>query len=175
MAEDNIIFQISDEKRRRQLFVKKIKLSDFPELQKNYIDFFHNRNNYFNNKYKNNKIMVGKIKEIRDTQDLLQIPKIKNIKTKVNNKKNAFNSSRTNSKLSPNDSSIIEKKQRLGIKFVKDSSLKIGEKYINENELEDLFNKFKIVERINKTKIRDFVTVKDLIEKRVKVKPLKKV
>jgi hypothetical protein len=73
--------------------------------------------------------MVGKIKEIRDTQDLLQIPKIKNIKTKV--KKNAFNSSRTNSKLSPNDSSIIEKKQRLGIKFVKDSSLKIGQKYIN--------------------------------------------
>lgn len=174
MAEDNILFQISDEKRRRQLFVKKIKLSDFPELQKNYIDFFHNRNNYFNNKYKNNKIMVGKIKEIRDTQDLLQIPKIKNIKTKVNNKKNAFNSSRTNSKLSPNDSSIIEKKQRLGIKFVKDSSLKIGQKYINENELEDLFNKFKIVERINKKKIRDFVTVKDLIEKRVKVKPLKK-
>ena len=57
---------------------------------------------------------------------------------------------------------------------MKDSSLKIGEKYINENELEDLFNKFKIVERINKTKIRDFVTVKDLIEKRVKVKPLKK-
>jgi hypothetical protein len=36
-------------------------------------------------------------------------------------------------------------------------------------------NKFKIVERINKTKIRDFVIVKDLIEKRVKVKPLKKV
>ena len=58
---------------------------------------------------------------------------------------------------------------------MKDSSLKIGQKYINENELEDLFNKFKIVERINKTKIRDFVTVKDLIEKRVKVKPLKKV
>ena len=174
MAEDNIIFQISDEKRRRQFFVKKIKLSDFPELQKNYIDFFHNRNNYFNNKYKNNKIMVGKIKEIRDTQDLLQIPKIKNIKAKVKNKKNAFNSSRTNSKLSPNDSSIIEKKQRLGIKFVKDSSLKIGQKYINENELEDLFNKFKIVEKINKTKIRDFVTVKDLIEKKVKVKPLKK-
>ena len=57
---------------------------------------------------------------------------------------------------------------------MKDSSLKIGQKYINENELEDLFNKFKIVERINKTKIRDFVTVKDLIEKRVKVKPLKK-
>jgi recombination associated protein RdgC len=28
MAEDNIIFQISDEKRRRQLYVKKIKLSD---------------------------------------------------------------------------------------------------------------------------------------------------
>ena len=31
--------------------------------------------------------MVVKIKEIRDTQDLLQIPKIKNIKTKVKNKK----------------------------------------------------------------------------------------
>lgn len=174
MAEDNILLQISDEKRKKQLFLKKIKLSDFPELQKTYIDFFHNRNNYFNCKYKNNKIMVGKIRELKDNQELIQIPKIKSIKTKIKGKKNVFNSSRTNSKASPDESSIVEKKQRIGIKFTKDSTLKIGQKYINENDLEDLFNKFKVVERINKTKIKNFVTVKDLLEPKIKTKPLKK-
>ena len=174
MAEDNILLQISDEKRKKQLFLKKIKLSDFPELQKTYIDFFHNRNNYFNYKYKNNKIMVGKIRELKDNQELIQIPKIKSIKTKIKGKKNVFNSSRTNSKASPDESSIVEKKQRIGIKFTKDSTLKIGQKYINENDLEDLFNKFKVVERINKTKIKNFVTVKDLLEPKIKTKPLKK-
>ena len=40
MAEDNIIFQISDEKRRRQLFVKKIKLSNFRNYKKIILIFF---------------------------------------------------------------------------------------------------------------------------------------
>ena len=169
MTEENIILHFSDEKQKKQLFLKKIKLSDFPELQKDYNDFFNNRNNYFNNKYKKNDIIIGKLKDNKEKEDL--IPKLKGLKSK--NKKYLFNSSKTNnSRITPDDSSHGEKK-RLGVKAIKDSSLKVGQQYVNENELEDLFNKFKTVQSINKIKINNFITVKDLIEKKIKIKPVK--
>ena len=34
MAEDNIFSNLSDENRKKQLFLKKIKLTEFPDLKK---------------------------------------------------------------------------------------------------------------------------------------------
>ena len=170
MTEDNINLHLSEENQKKQLFLKKIKLSDFPELQKNYNDFFNNRNHYFNNKYKNNDIIIGKIKDSKEKEDLM--PKFKSLKSK--NKKYLFNSPKmSNSRITPDDSSHGDKK-RIGAKIIKDTSLKVGQQYISENELEDLFNKFKNVQKINKSKIKDFITVKDLIEKKIKIKPFNK-
>ena len=170
MTEDNINLHLSEENQKKQLFLKKIKLSDFPELQKNYNDFFNNRNHYFNNKYKNNDIIIGKIKDSKEKEDLM--PKFKSLKSK--NKKYLFNSPKmSNSRITPDDSSHGDKK-RIGAKIIKDTSLKVGQQYISENELEDLFNKFKNVQKINKSTIKDFITVKDLIEKKIKIKPFNK-
>ena len=71
MIEDNIILHFSEDNKKRQLFVKKIKLSDFPDLSKKYNDFFNNDINYFNNKYKNNYIVVGKIQENKDKEEII--------------------------------------------------------------------------------------------------------
>ena len=168
MIEDNIILHFSEDNKKRQLFVKKIKLSDFPDLSKKYNDFFNNDINYFNNKYKNNYIVVGKIQENKDKEEI--IAKMKNNKGKY--KKYLINSSKfSNSRMISEDSSAGEKK--LINKYIKDTSLKIGQQYIDENNLEDLFNKFKTVKKINKSKTRNFITVKDLIENKIKINSFK--
>lgn len=59
-------------------------------------------------------------------------------------------------------------KKYVGTKFGKISSLKIGQHYVDEAELEELFKTFKTVHKINKSKTSDFITAKDLIEKKIK-------
>ena len=168
MLEDNIILHISEENRKRQLFVKKIKLSNYPELLKKYKDFFNNDINYFNNKLKNKYIVVGKIKYNNDKEEI--IAKTKNSKGKY--KKYLINNSKfSNSRIINDDSSLGEKKTLT--KYIKDSTLKVGQQYIDENNLEDLFNKFKTVKAINRKKTRNFITVKDLIENKIKINYIK--
>ena len=166
MADDNILLHFSDENKKRQLFLKRIKLSNSPELLKIYNDFFNNNINYFNNKYKNKYIMIGKLQEKEKEGLILKSNKGKN-KKYVNNL-----SKISTSKIISDDSSHGEKK-RLGGKFMKDSSLKIGQQYIDDNQIEDLYNKFKIVKKLNKSKTRNFITVKDLIEKKIKINTIK--
>ena len=166
MAEDNIILHFPDKRKKRQLFVKKIKLTNFPELEKNFNDFFNNEINYFNNNYKNNLIIVGKMQNNREKEGI--VPKIKYSKSK--NKKYYFNSpSKTNSPRLISDENSHENKKRVVGKIIKDNSLKIGQKYIDDNQIDDLFNKFKIVKKLNKSKTKNFITVKDLIEKKIKL------
>ena len=87
-------------------------------------------------------------------------------------KKYLFNNSKfSNSRMISEDSSVGEKK--IINKYIKDTSLKIGQQYIDENNLEDLFNKFKTVKKINKSKTRNFITVKDLIENKIKINSFK--
>ena len=169
MAEDNIILHFSDENKKRQLFVKKIKLENFPELLKDYNDFFNNQINYFNNNYKNNLIVVGKIQNNKEKDEL--ISKLKNPKSK--NKKYFFNSSRISTSRLISEEASHENKKRIPGKILKDNSLKAGQQYIDDYQLDDLFNKFKIVKNINKSRTKNFVTVKDLIEKKFKINPLK--
>ena len=167
MSEDNFLFRFDDLK-KRQYFLKKIKLSNFPELQKDYNDFFSNNFNYFNNNYKNNYILVGKIQDNKEKDGLIHKMKI----TKGKSKKLINLSKISNSRITPEDSSHGEKK-RVASKYTKDSSLKIGQQYIDDYQLEDLFNKFKIVKKLNKSKTRNFITVKDIIEKKVRINSLK--
>ena len=168
MSEDNFLLHFDDNK-KRQYFLKKIKLSNFPELQKDYNDFFTNNINYFNNNYKNNYILVGKLHENKDKEGLIHKIKL----SKGKSKKFLFNSSKiSNSKIISEDSSHGEKKKPQ-IKFNKDTSLKMGQQYIDDYQLEDLFNKFNVVKKLNKSKTKNFITVKDLIEKKIKINAFK--
>jgi hypothetical protein len=168
MTEENILIHLSEENKKRQLFLKKIKLTDFPKLKNIYYDFFNNKVNYFKNKYKNNYVVIGKIQDEKEKEDINT--KVKAYRGKY--KKYMLNASKiNNSKVTPEDNSHVEKKY-VGSKYGKISSLKIGQHYVDETELEDLFKKFKTVHRINKSKTNDFITVKDLIEKKIKKESL---
>ena len=164
MTDDNITIHLSEETKKRQLFLKKIKLTDFPILKNIYNDFFNNKSSYFKSKYKNNYVVIGKIQDEKEKEDINT--KVKTYRGKY--KKYFLNASKINSsKVTPEDVSHGEKKY-VGAKFGKISSLKIGQHYVDEAELEDLFKKFKTVHKINKSKTSDFITVKDLIEKKIK-------
>lgn len=165
MADDNVLLQFSDENRKRQLFLKRIKLSNSPEMLSIYNDFFNNNKHYFNNKYKNKYILIGKLKE-KEKEGIKN-----NTKGKI--KKLANNLSKINTSRIASDESSHENKKRLGGKIMKDSSLKVGQQYIDDNQIEDLYNKFKIVQKLNKSKTKNFITVKDLIEKKIKINTLK--
>ena len=161
MTDDNVILHLSQENKKRQLFLKKIKLNDFPELKNVYNDYFNNRINFFNNKIKNNYIFIGKLHD-KEKDDLNS--KVKTYKAK--NKKSILNISKTSgSRITPEDTSHGDKKH-IGAKFGKNTTLKIGQHYIDDFELENLFQKFKIVHKINKSKTSGFITVKDLKEKK---------
>ena len=166
MTDENILVHLSEENKKRQLFLKKIKLTDFPILKNIYNDFFNNKANYFKNKYKNNYVVIGKIQDEKEKEDINT--KVKGFRGKF--KKYMLNASKVNnSKITPEDTSHGEKKF---VKFGKISSLKIGQHYVDETELEDLFKTFKTVHIINKSKTSDFITLRDLIEKRIKKESL---
>jgi hypothetical protein len=113
-------------------------------------------------------VVIGKIQDEKEKEDINT--KVKAYKGKY--KKYMLNASKiNNSKVTPEDNSHVEKKY-VGSKYGKISSLKIGQHYVDETELEDLFKKFKTVHRINKSKTNDFITVKDLIEKKIKKESL---
>lgn len=165
MADDNIILHLSQENKKRQFFLKKIRLNDFPELKNVYNDYFNNKINFFNSKIKNKYIFIGKIHS-KEKDDINS--KVKSYKVK--SKKNLLNSSKiSGSRITPDENS--RDKKHIGAKFGKNSTLKIGQHYIDDFELENLFQKFKTVQKINKSKTTDFITVKDLIEKKIKDNP----
>ena len=165
MADDNIILHLSQENKKRQLFLKKIRLNDFPELKNVYNDYFNNKINFFNSKIKNKYIFIGKIHS-KEKDDINS--KVKSYKVK--NKKNLLNSSKiSGSRITPEENS--RDKKYVGAKFGKNTTLKIGQNYIDDFELENLFQKFKTVQKINMSKTTDFITVKDLIEKKIKDNP----
>ena len=163
MTDENIILHLSEENKKRQLFLKKIKLKDFPELNNIYNDYFNNRLLFFNSKIKNKYIFIGKLHDDKEKDDLNSKAKAYKIKSK----KFLLNSSKiSGSRITPDETSHGDKKH--GAKFGKNNALKIGQHYIDDFELENLFQKYKRVQKINKSKTSDFITVKDLIEKKVK-------
>lgn len=162
MAEDNLDIHLSKEKDKKKFFLKKIRLTDFPDLKKIYKDFFNNSSNYLNGKYKNKYILIGKLHNKKEKDDL--ILKIKNKMFK--NKKISVIS-----KITTENNSYIEKKNFIDNKINKNSTLKLGQQYIDDIELDDLFNKFKTVHKINKSKTTNFITLKDIIEKKIKNNP----
>lgn len=165
MADDNIILHLTQENKKRQFFLKKIRLNDFPELKNVYNDYFNNKINFFNSKIKNKYIFIGKIHS-KEKDDINS--KVKSYKVK--SKKNLLNSSKiSGSRITPDENS--RDKKHIGAKFGKNTTLKIGQHYIDDFELENLFQKFKTVQKINKSKTTDFITVKDLIEKKIKDNP----
>ena len=152
----------------RLLLLKKIRLKNFPELSKNLKDFFWNSEKYFKSQFKNYYIAIN---HEDNKKEKINFNKRKTTRTKT--KKSENSSFYSPDKRHLNDSKITNvsdtsrffKKKGISKNInCKEIGLKAGQKYINDFELEDLFNTFKTVHEINKKKDKDFITAKEYME-----------
>ena len=115
------------QKLKRQLLLKKVKLSENQNIQSYYKDFFETKNNYFKRNYSNKYIYINRIKEFshKDNNDLL---------TNINDykKKKVLNNSKTNnSKITYEDNSKEEKKKIIK-RYNKPNEITNGKHYIDD-------------------------------------------
>ena len=147
------------------LLLKKIKLKKHPELYQNLKDFFWDSDRYFQQTYKEKYILVGNKDNRKINVQLATKRRAGRTKTKkflnlsFTEKRHLNESKRTGS-----DTSRIDKKRGL-LKSIKETGLKVGQKYINDFEIDDLFNAFKIVQKLNSKKTDNFITVKEFTDK----------
>ena len=146
------------------LILKKIQLNKYPIFSKHLKEFFWNRDKYFQPKYKDHYIVIG-------NKDNTKSKKNSTIKRKINRKQTRRNVTLTIStdKRNLNESrrcSISDNNRRKGssIKNVKETELKVGQKYINDYELEELFNMFQKVQKMNRKKVDNFIMAKEYID-----------
>ena len=152
----------SNKKKLRELSVEKIKLAEKPVIKKYLKEFFQNPKNYFNTKFGNKEIIIGKTKTIMERYEI-PIPKKFQRRFAHRHKTKTFRLN--NQTLSEQISLFNEKRKGLkqNIQNI-DSPLKEGQRYINDREIEKMFQAFEQVQEINKNKINDFITTKELID-----------
>ena len=143
----------------KEFFIEKVKLNEKPLMKKFLKDFFQNHKKYFNDQFNNQKVIIGKAKTINEK---FELPIPKKYQRKVNNKRRTRTFRIDNETLSEQLSLFNEK--RKGFKGMIDSYLKDGQRYISDREIEEIFKVFHKVQEINKTKINDFVSKKDLAD-----------
>ena len=143
------------------LLLKKIKLKGFPELSKNLKEYFWNSDKYFQPKSKNHYILVGNKEKKKIKTSITTKRKIGRAKSK----KFDISSHNSNEKKPSEESKRLISSPKRGIsKNLKENSLKKGQKYINDLELEDLFNAYKQVHILNLKKANNFITVKKYLD-----------
>ena len=167
---DNYFF---NQKIPKEYFLKKININKYPKMKNNLNTFFNDCNKYFETSYDDKYIIVGKKYNNNDNNQLIN-PFSENLinKNKNKNKKlfkrmtlkkpislKASNESSRNTK----NKNILEEKKK-AFTSVEESSLKQGQRFIDDKEIDNLFNLFKEVRRINKNKINNFITVRELSE-----------
>lgn len=144
---------------KRELSIEKIKIEENPKLKKYLKEFFNNPNQYFNDTFDNKLLIIGKLKSFEEKYEV-PIPK------KYQRKFHRRFRTRTNMIL--NEAMIKElqlfRQKRREFKGTIESSLKEGQRYINDKEIEDIFKAFGQVQEINKDKIKNFITTKELID-----------
>ena len=146
------------------ILLKKIKLKKFPELSKDLKEFFWNRDKYFEPKTKDYLIIVGNNKTKKTKTPLGNKRKAERRKTRkfINISFNSPDKKQSND--SKANSSRLDRKRGF-TKNIKETGLKIGQKYINDYEIEDLFNAFQTAQKINKKRSFNFVFPMDYIDK----------
>ena len=110
--------------KRKKLILEKININDFPEFKKGLKKHFEEPSNYFNNEFGNKKIKIGKIHQSEDTF----------LTKKLLTKKLCTSLSQTNN----NISTTSEKFDKID-----KNTNKSKKRYISDDEIEEIFNKFK--------------------------------
>ena len=169
--DDNI--SKGNEKNRKLLFLKKVKIGNNQIMKNELKQFFWNVDNYFQKNYDKYDILIGNNnnkKNVIIPSMLLKSMKKKikkgNMNQKMANSSHSQDKKNSESKITFNSNTSRFDRKRGPLKNSKEV-LKVGQKYITESELEDLFNAFSIVQKINKKKSKNFIMAKDYIDKHI--------
>ena len=163
---------INNDDKGKLLFLKRINLKKNQKIQKDLDQFFWDADIYFKKNYDKFDIILGKRQNKREA-----VPSYFTTFGKRKNKRTStikLNASQSHDK-KINDSKITmnSNTSRFGarrggfMKSNKESGLKIGQKYISESELEDLFQAFSYVQKMNKKKSSDFIMAKEYIDNNI--------
>ena len=152
----------------RLLFLKKIKLKKFPELKKNLNDYFWKIEKYFQPRFKNIQIQIGNNYSKKMKIPCSQKRKVERRKTrKFNSPFTSVDQKDSRVTLTHNTSSSRIEIRKVFTKKSKETvpkGLKTGQKYITDFELEDLFNNFRNIQKLNKKKLCNYMTTKEYID-----------
>ena len=151
---------------KKLLLLKKINIKNYPELSKNLNQYFWTTDKYFQPKYKDYNIVVGNKENKKTKTPLGNKRKVERRKTRkfINISFNSNDKDKLHSNDSKTSTSRFDRKRGI-TKNIKETGLKIGQKYISDLEIEDLFNAFKTVQKINKKRATNFAFPKDYVDK----------
>ena len=140
-----------------QLALKKINLEEKPEYERFLTTYFSDPTKYFLKNFKNKPIVVGK-KYNPNSRFKLQFSGKLNVKKK-NKKPLVLQSINEQKNKSSSDPSSLEQiKQNMP----KDNVLKVGQRYIDDLELNNIFTIFKNTQKANKNKYHNYLTINDI-------------
>ena len=157
---------IFPQNKTKLLLLKKIKIKKFPEFKKNLNDYFWKIDKYFQPRYNDYKIQIGHSYNKKINIPYTNKRKGERRKTRLLTKSFTLNDKK-DSRITLNNTSSHFEKRRCITKNIKESGfkgLKVGQKYISDFELEDLFNNFKEKQKLNKEKINNYMTIKEYID-----------
>ena len=152
----------------KQLFLRKISLNKNKNMQKELEHFFWNVDKYFDKNNEKFDIILGNKHHKKDIiPSFLASWGKRRIMTTSNLKSNSSNSperKNNESKITINSNNSRFGGKRAYQKNNKESGLKVGQKYITESELEELFHAFGFVQKMNNIKSNHFIMAKDYID-----------
>ena len=145
--------------KNRELLVEKIKIEENPKIRKYLKEFFLNPNKYFTVDFEDKQIIMGKNKT---NLNKFKIPIPKQYQRRINRRLRTKTKTigLINETLIKHLALLSDKKK--SNKEIYDSTLKEGQKYIDDREIDYIFETFEKVQEINKTKTKEFVTQNEL-------------
>ena len=159
--------KVSIQNMTKLLILKKIKLNKYPIFSKNLKEFFWNRDKYFQPKYKDHYIVIGNKDHTKSKENSTLKRKVnrrqtrRNVNLTVSSDKRNLNDSR---RCSICDTTRLDRRKGSIIKNVKEATLKVGQKYISDYELEELYDMYRKVQKMNREKVGNFIMAKEYID-----------
>ena len=155
---------MKEKKKKRVYFQRKINTEKYPNIQKILKSFFNDSNKYFHTNFEDQRIIVGKQYNKHKPNIPLSLTESNNQKYK--NKKYLKRPTIKRSVL-PRTDSLSRSKLYYDDKrkSFEDSFLKPGQRFIEDKEIEKLFNLYRELRKINKYKSHNFIDMKELKEK----------
>ena len=162
----------NDVNKAKLLYLRRISLTKNKNMQKNLNHFFWNANNYFQKDYDEFDIILGNKKNKKYIIPFIKPTSAKKRRRNSITELNYNNSQSHDKKNNESKTTMTSNTSRFGIKrgYLKNYNeigLKVGQKYITESELEELFQAFDSVHKMNKKKSNNFIMAKDYIDNKI--------